>query len=80
MLISALNDYSKDTKFVELQSMCRDENLPALRGKLGSMQTVDVWNLVVGDIVTLQPGDKIPADCLVLESQNLHVKQIQRTD
>ena len=39
------------------------------------MQTVSVWNLVVGDIIQLQPGDKIPADCLVLHSANLHVNE-----
>lgn len=46
-----------------------------LRGKLGSMQTVSIWDLVVGDIVQLGPGDKVPADCLVVQSANLRVKE-----
>ena len=71
VLITALNDYSKDRKFVDLQSLNREESLPVLRGKNGSMQTVSVWQMVVGDVIQLQPGDKIPADCLVLESNNL---------
>jgi magnesium-transporting ATPase (P-type) len=36
--------------------------------------------MVVGDVVLLQPGDKIPADCIVLESNNLTVKEIIRHD
>jgi len=80
VLVTALNDHSKDSKFVELQSKNRDETLPVLRGKTGSLQTESVWNLVVGDIIQLKPGDKIPADCLVLKSNNLHVKEITRQD
>lgn len=71
VLITAWNDYSKDTKFVELQSLNRKEELPVLRGKVGSTQTINVWKLLVGDIITLQPGDKVPADCIVIESANL---------
>ena len=80
VLITAWSDYNKDTKFVMLQSMNRDESLPVLRGKRGSTQTISIWDLVVGDVIQLQPGDKIPADCLVLDSANLHVKEITRYD
>lgn len=51
-----------------------------LRGKRGSVQTLNVWEMVVGDVVQLQPGDKVPADCLVLSSVNLHVKEPTRVD
>ena len=39
------------------------------------MQTLSIWDLVVGDVVSLGPGDKIPADCLVVSSVNLRVKE-----
>jgi magnesium-transporting ATPase (P-type) len=44
------------------------------------MQTLSVWKLVVGDIVQLQPGDKVPADCIVVSSVNLHVKEAHKVD
>lgn len=44
------------------------------------MQTLNVWRLVVGDIVQLQPGDKVPADCLVVSSVNLHVKEVLKNE
>ena len=75
VLISSYNDFTKDTKFIELQSLNRDESMPVIRGKRGSMQTVSIWDLVVGDIIQLGPGDKVPADCLVTESANLRVKE-----
>ena len=77
VLISSYNDYSKDSKFIQLQSMNRDEELPVIRGKRGSMQTVSIWDLVVGDVIQLGPGDKVPADCLVVSSANLRVKEAQ---
>ena len=80
VLITAWNDYTKDSKFIQLQSLNREENLPVLRGKKGSMQTINVWKLVVGDIVNLKPGDKVPADCLVVNSVNLHVNEAVRVD
>lgn len=34
-----------------------------------------VWHLVVGDVVKLSLGDKVPADCVIIESQNLNVDE-----
>lgn len=75
VLISSYNDYNKDSKFIQLQSLNREETLPVIRGKRGSMQTVSVWDLVVGDIISMGPGDKVPGDCLVVSSANLKVKE-----
>lgn len=43
------------------------------RGKRAQMQSISVWDLVVGDIVHLTAGDKVPADCLVISSASLKV-------
>lgn len=80
VMITAWNDNNKDKKFVKLQELNREEHLPVLRGKRGSVQTISVWDLVVGDIIQLKPGDKIPADCLVVNSANLRVDEIKRED
>jgi len=65
-----LNDHAKDTQFVNLQLKALDEELPVIRGKAGAMQTVNIWDLVVGDVVILNRGDKAPADCVVIEAIN----------
>ena len=83
IMISACIDFNKDKKFVQLQSLNREEDVPVLRGKHGSMQTISAWKLVVGDIIALKPGDKVPADCLVIDSANLKVNEptcIKRED
>lgn len=39
----------------------------------GQRQPVDAKYIVVGDLVVLEEGGRVPADCRVLESNNLHV-------
>ena len=73
--ISALNDWKMDRTFARLSGLARDETLPTLRGKIGSMQSLNIWDLVVGDVIQLSAGDKVPADCLVVESANLMCDQ-----
>lgn len=46
-----------------------------IRGKFGATQTQSVWDLVVGDIILLSTGDRIPADCLIVESSGIVVEE-----
>jgi Ca2+-transporting ATPase len=52
-----------------------DELVPVIRGKFGATQSVSIWNLVVGDVILLDTGAKIPADCIVVESSDLMVQE-----
>lgn len=74
--VTSLSDYEKDKRFVQMSNLAKEEYLPVLRGKKGATQTVNVWDLVVGDVVLLDAGDMVPADCLLLEgSPNLRVDE-----
>lgn len=53
--------------------MILDETVPVIRGKQGSTNNISVWDLVVGDVIILEAGSKVPADCLVLEASELKV-------
>lgn len=68
-------DILKDSRFIELQSLIKDADLPVIRGKFGATHTISVWDLVVGDVVLLNPGDRVPGDCMILESENFEVEQ-----
>jgi len=65
--IQAANDWMKDKQFVKLQSIVKDEEIPVIRGKYGATQSVNVYKLVVGDIILLEAGSRVPADCLLVE-------------
>ncbi|MBV0900852.1 cation-translocating P-type ATPase [Haloarcula salina] len=45
----------------------------------GTEQTVEATALVPGDVVVLQQGDVVPADCRVVESQSLEVDEAALT-
>lgn len=75
VVISSINDYFKDKTFVNLQGMARDEDVSAVRGKIGSISAIVNWDLVVGDVIYLSAGDKVPADCVIIHSNNLTADQ-----
>ena len=62
-------DITKDQTFVRLQQYSLNEDMHIIRGKRGTVQSCSIWNLVVGDIVNLSAGDKVPADCIVVDGQ-----------
>lgn len=45
------------------------------RGAFGTVQSIPVRDLVVGDIVDINQGDRVPADCILIEEMNMTVDQ-----
>lgn len=45
------------------------------RGAYGTCVSIPIRDIVVGDVIDLQQGDRVPADCLLLEEMNLVVDQ-----
>jgi Ca2+-transporting ATPase len=52
-----------------------DDHVTVTRGKLGSTEIISVWELVVGDVLYVDAGQRVPADCLVLESSDFKVDE-----
>jgi Ca2+ transporting ATPase len=73
--ISSLNDWVKDKQFVRLQNEVKNENIAVIRGKFGSTQSVNIYDLVVGDIILLETGCRVPSDCILVEGQDLAVDE-----
>ncbi|RYG67308.1 hypothetical protein EON64_07730 [archaeon] len=64
--ISAGNDYSKQLQFRALEhSSANDERTSVMRG--GVVERINPKDVVVGDILVLQAGDSIPADCVLID-------------
>lgn len=73
ILITAGADWAKDKRFVALQSIIKEDKVTVIRGKSGATSTISVWDLVVGDVILLNTGSQVPADCLVLTAADLQV-------
>lgn len=62
-----------------LRSLRRQENEPAEVLRSGETVMIDPDRLVVGDIILLHEGQKVPADARVIESAHLHVDESMLT-
>lgn len=66
-LVSTLSEYGSESAFEKLQEEASRINCRVRRSK--GMTEIPMDQVVVGDIVQLQPGDKIPADGVILEGR-----------
>ncbi|GMI35253.1 hypothetical protein TeGR_g8715, partial [Tetraparma gracilis] len=63
-LVTAGNDWSKERQFRALDAARADApDVKVLRGRVTLVRAADVR---VGDLVSLEPGDKAPADCVLV--------------
>jgi Ca2+-transporting ATPase len=77
VLVTSLNDYSKEQQFRRLSQVADDKLIKVMR--CGQQQQVSVYDLIVGDVVELGTGDEIPADGLVFASHNMKVDESSMT-
>lgn len=75
--IQTFCDWGKEKQFLRLQDEIMNEKSTVLRGQYGTSQTIYSKDLVVGDIVLLNQGDRVPADCLLIEEMDMKVDQSQ---
>ncbi|CAG7820245.1 unnamed protein product [Allacma fusca] len=91
VLVTAFNDYTKERQFRGLQSRIEGEhNFSVIRE--GEVHQIPVTDIVVGDICQIKYGDLLPADGILLQSNDLkidessltgesdHVKKSESTD
>lgn len=51
--------------------MQRSDEMTARVRRNDAMRTVDSEDLVVGDLIHLEQGDTVPADCIMIECNEL---------
>lgn len=76
VFVTCYETYSQEAKADSLMEQFRalvPEQALVLRD--GSLQTVEAARLVLGDVLRLQSGDKVPADCRVILCDSLKVDQ-----
>ena len=69
IVVTVGNDLAKEAKFQEL--MQKSDIMQARVRRSDTMKTVDSQELVVGDLIELEQGDTVPADCIVVECMDL---------
>lgn len=78
VLVTAFNDYTKERQFRGLQSRIEDEHkFSVIRG--GEVNQILVSEIVVGDICQIKYGDLLPADGILIQSNDVKVDESSLT-
>jgi Ca2+-transporting ATPase len=75
--VGSINDWQKEKQFEALNEKREDRFIKVLRD--GREQLIHVHNVVVGDIVLLEPGDVIPCDGVFLSGHNVRCDESSAT-
>uniref|UniRef100_A0A4W6FHM2 Calcium-transporting ATPase n=1 Tax=Lates calcarifer TaxID=8187 RepID=A0A4W6FHM2_LATCA len=78
VLVTAFNDWSKEKQFRGLQSRIEQEQkFTVVRG--GQVIQINVSEIVVGDIAQVKYGDLLPADGVLIQSNDLKIDESSLT-
>ncbi|KAK6544497.1 plasma membrane calcium [Orbilia ellipsospora] len=77
VLVGAINDYQKEKQFVKLNKKKDSREVKVIRS--GKSVLISVYDLMVGDIVHIEPGDLIPTDGIFVEGHNVKCDESSAT-
>ncbi|XP_072945770.1 plasma membrane calcium-transporting ATPase 2 isoform X3 [Epargyreus clarus] len=78
VIVTAFNDYTKERQFRGLQSRIEGEHkFAVIRGN--EVKQIPISDIVVGDICQIKYGDLLPADGILLQSNDLKIDESSLT-
>lgn len=77
VVVGAANDWQKERQFVKLNKKKEDRNVKVIRS--GRSREISVFDVLVGDVIHLEPGDMIPVDGIFISGHNLKCDESSAT-
>lgn len=75
--VGALNDYQKERQFIKLNRKKEERYVKVIRS--GKSREISVYDVLVGDVMHLEPGDLIPVDGVFIEGHNVRCDESSAT-
>lgn len=69
VLVGSLNDYQKERQFRKLNAQKEERNVKVIRD--GSEKLMSVYDVLVGDVLIIEPGEIIPVDGVMISGHNV---------
>ncbi|KAL5354785.1 plasma membrane calcium [Pseudogymnoascus australis] len=77
VVVGALNDWQKERQFGKLNKKKQDRTVNLIRS--GKIQEISVFDVLVGDVMHLEPGDVIPVDGIFIDGYNVRCDESSAT-
>lgn len=77
VIVGAVNDWQKERQFVKLNKKKEDRYVKVIRS--GRTIEVSVFDVFVGDVMFLEPGDMVPVDGIFIEGHNVKCDESSAT-
>jgi Ca2+-transporting ATPase len=77
VIVGAANDWQKERQFVKLNRKKDDRTIKVIRS--GRMLEISVYDIFVGDLVNLEPGDMIPVDGILVQGHGIKCDESSAT-
>jgi len=77
ILVTAISDYKQSLQFQNLNEEKQNIQLEVVRG--GRRVEISIFDIVVGDVITLKIGDQVPADGVLISGHSLAIDESSMT-
>jgi P-type Ca2+ transporter type 2C len=77
VVVGAANDYQKERQFIKLNKRKDDRVVKAIRS--GKSVEISVYDVTVGDVLHLEPGDAVPADGIFISGHSVKCDESSAT-
>lgn len=77
VVVGAANDWQKERQFVKLNRKKEDRTIKVIRS--GATREISVYDVFVGDVVNLEPGDMIPVDGILIQGHGIKCDESSAT-
>jgi Ca2+-transporting ATPase len=77
VVVGAANDWQKERQFVKLNRKKDDRTIKVIRS--GKIREISVYDIFVGDVVNLEPGDMIPVDGILITGHGIRCDESSAT-
>ena len=76
-MVGSLNDYQKELQFRKLNAQKEARNVKCIRD--GQERLMSIYDIVVGDVLRLEPGEVVPVDGVFIGGHNVKCDESSAT-
>jgi Ca2+-transporting ATPase len=77
VVVGTINDWQKERQFVKLNKKKEDRTVKIIRS--GISQQISIYDILVGDVLHLEPGDLVPVDGILITGHSIKCDESSAT-